>query len=325
VTATPDNPTPDLAAQLPERFIERLRAVIPVESQGDALASFSAIKPTVFRVNTLQAAAAKVRDELLALGFTLSPIGGIDVAFSVPHAQRRALTQTDAVSDGRIYIQGAASMLAPLVLDPRPGESVLDLCAAPGGKTLMMAAMMGNAGTLNAVEPGKTRFFKLKANLDRGGASMVRVYHTDGRQVGRKTPARFDRILVDAPCAGEARFNTHDPASYADWSEKKVARCARVQKALLRSALDAVMPGGVVLYCTCSMSVEENEGVVKHTLKRMGDAIALEPVRDLPAAVATCPAQAGDGPLVDALARCIRVLPAKTHDAFFLALVRRRV
>lgn len=312
-------------AALPEAFVDRLSAVLPVDRFDAALASFGAVKPTTFRVNTLKADDHSVQEELNAAGLSPEPIVGVPHASSVPDVQRRALTDHPAVADGRIYIQGLASMLAPLALLPGPGESVLDLCAAPGGKTLMMAAMMENAGTLNAVEPGRTRFFKMRANLERGGATMVKTYNTDGRSVGRKTPGRFDKVLVDAPCAGEAMFTTCDPASYADWSEKKVKRCASVQKALLRSAIEAVRPGGLVQYCTCSMSVEENEGVVSHTLKKLGDSVRLEAMPGLPACIATMPAvSVWKGTAIEpGVSHAVRVLPTATHDAFFLALLRR--
>ncbi|MFI4861130.1 MAG: RsmB/NOP family class I SAM-dependent RNA methyltransferase [Phycisphaerales bacterium JB063] len=311
------------ASCLPEAFVDRLRATLPAARVGAALASFDAEKPTSFRVNTLKAQPSEVAALLREAGLTPSPVPGIDSAFTVPPEQRSALTQSALVSDGRVYIQGVASMLAPLALDAQPGESVLDLCAAPGGKTLMLAAMMRNAGVLNAVEPGKTRFFKLRANLERGGATMVKTYHTDGRSVGRKTPGRFDRVLVDAPCAGEAMFTTRDPASYADWSEKKVRRCARVQKALLRAALAAVRPGGVVLYCTCSMSVAENEGVVAHTLAKLGDAVAAETLPGLPAQTMPALTAWRGKSLPEAVGRGVRVLPTAEHDAFFLMLLRR--
>ncbi len=311
------------AQPLPTAFVDRLRASLPADRFEAVLASFGTVKPTSFRVNTLKAADDEVVEQLKAEGLSPSDVPGVPHAFVVPDAQRRALTESRAVADGRVYIQGIASMLAPLVLDPQPGEAVLDLCAAPGGKTLMLAAMMANTGILNAVEPGRTRFFKLKANLERGGATMVKTYLTDGRSVGRKTPDRFDKVLVDAPCAGEAMFTTRDPASYADWSEKKVERCARVQKALLCAALAAVKPGGSVLYCTCSLSVSENEGVVSHTLGKLGDRVAAEPVADLPAA--TLPALTGwRGKVFESgVGHGVRVLPNATHDAFFLARLRR--
>lgn len=308
---------------LPEAFVDRLRAVIPADRVDGALASFSAAKPTSFRVNTLLTDDGAVTTELGVAGVTASAVEGLPHAFTVPAAQRRDLTDSSVAADGRVYIQGLSSMLAPFALAPRPGESVLDLCAAPGGKTLMLAAMMANSGTLNAVEPGKTRFFKLRANLERGGAAMVKTYLTDGRTVGRKTPAMFDRVLVDAPCAGEAMFTTHDPASFTDWSEKKVRRCAGVQKALLRSALAAVKPGGMVLYCTCSMSVEENEGVVSHTLGKLGLAVRAEPIGTLPAE--TMPALEGwrNKVFQAGVVHTVRVLPTTAHDAFYLALLRR--
>ncbi|XAM01628.1 RsmB/NOP family class I SAM-dependent RNA methyltransferase [Phycisphaeraceae bacterium D3-23] len=304
-------------------FVDRLRETLPAALFDAALASFDVEKPTAFRVNTLKTRPGEAAALLRDAGLTPRSVPGIDTAFTVPPEQRGALTSSPLATDGRIYIQGIASMLAPLALDAQPGESVLDLCAAPGGKTLMLAAMMQNTGTLNAVEPGKTRFFKLRANLERGGAAMVKTYHTDGRSVGRKTPDRFDRILVDAPCAGEAMFTTRDPASYADWSEKKVQRCARLQKSLLRSALSAVRPGGVVLYCTCSMSVAENEQVVAHTLGKLGDTVVVGALSELPATTMPALTRWRGKAMPEAVGRAVRVLPTATHDAFFLALLRR--
>lgn len=310
---------------LPGVFVDRLRLLLPAARFDEALASFGAVKPTSFRVNTLKAGDAAVVAELGRAGLTPTAFAGIEHAYTVPAGQRRALTESAAVADGRVYIQGLSSMLAPITLAPVAGESVLDLCAAPGGKTLMMSAMMADTGTLNAVEPGRTRFFKLRANLERGGATVVKTYLTDGRGVGRKTPGRFDRVLVDAPCAGEAMFTTRDPSSHADWSEKKVKRCAGLQKALLRSALGAVRPGGVVLYCTCSMSVEENEAVVSHTLGKLGGAAALVPMPALPRSIETMPAVTHwKGSRLDpTVGRAMRVLPTAEHDAFFMALLRR--
>jgi 16S rRNA (cytosine1407-C5)-methyltransferase len=109
-------------------------------------------------------------------------------------------------------------MLAPLALAPRPGETVLDLAAAPGGKTLQLAALMQNSGRLSAVEAVKGRFFRLRANLERGGVTNARTFLMDGRAVGRKCPEMFDRVLLDAPCSSEARFSRLDPRSWAHWS-----------------------------------------------------------------------------------------------------------
>lgn len=101
---------------------------------------------------------------------------------------------------------------------------MLDLAAAPGGKTLQMAAMMQDRGRIAAVEAVRTRMFKLQANLRRHGPTIVKTYLTDGRTVGRKTPERFDRVLLDSPCSSEARFQRADPGSWRHWSLCKLTK-----------------------------------------------------------------------------------------------------
>lgn len=206
---------------LPPIFVERLQAILPPDRLHDCLQSFTLVRPTSFRVNTLKTSEAALIARLGAQGFTLRPVGWRPATYSVPADQRRALTESGAFADGEIYIQDLSSMLAPMVLDPQPGERVLDLAAAPGGKTLQIAAMMENRGELAAVESVKSRFFRLQANLRRGGACMVKTYLKDGRSVGAKVPERFDRVLLDAPCSSEARFTAGDPASWSHWSLKK--------------------------------------------------------------------------------------------------------
>lgn len=319
----------DAAGLLPPGFVERLRAVVPPDRLDEALASFSAAKPASFRVNTLRGTPDAAVAELSEAGLTPAPVPWCTEAFTVPAGQRDALVRCAAVNDGRVYVQGLSSVLAGLVLGPRPGEAVLDLAAAPGGKTLHLAALMRGRGAISAVEPVRDRFFRLKANLECAGVlgtpdAMVRLFQADGRTVGRKTPGRFDRVLIDAPCSSEARFRADDPETHRYWSTKKVAECARKQKALLRSAVDACRVGGRVLYCTCALSPEENEAVVAHTLRRLGDAVALLPI-GLPVGHAIDGLASWAGRSFDpALAQSRRVLPTDRMDAFYLALLEKR-
>lgn len=309
---------------LPELFVERLGRIVPPDQRERCLASFSAEKPTAFRVNTLKAATIDVRDELARSGFCLAPVDWLDGAFTVDPAQRRSLTETAAVAEGRIYLQNLSSMAAPMVLGPRAGEQVLDLAAAPGSKTLQMAAMMQNQGQIAAVEVVKARMFILDDNLRRHGVTIVRTYLTDGRTVGRKTPERFDRVLLDAPCSGEARFDRRDPGSWQYWSLRKIRESARKQIGLLRSAVLSLKLGGTLLYCTCSFAPEENEGVVHRVLEQMGEVLDVEPV-ELPFA----PTQPGlthwDGKdLHPDLAGSVRILPDGQMDGFYLCKLTKR-
>ncbi|PJE80947.1 Ribosomal RNA small subunit methyltransferase F [invertebrate metagenome] len=308
---------------LPTIFSERMVQIMGEECFASILSFFSRIRPTVFRVNPLKIKTQALVDELQAEGFDLSAVQGFDGVFRVPEEQRRLLTESPAFHEGRLYIQNLSSMLAPRLLAPKPDETVLDLAAAPGGKTLQLAAMMQNQGQLSAVESVKSRFFKLRANLESQGVTCVRTFLMDGRAVGNKCPERFDRVLLDAPCSSEARFNQLNPDSWSHWSLKKVSECARKQRRLLLSALHSLKPGGVMIYCTCSYAPEENELVIAHALKRLGNKLSVE-------AVDTGIENTMDGitcwqgkPLDHSLSQCRRILPSPLMDGFFLCKVKK--
>ncbi len=314
-----------IAHPLPELFVERLRQIVPDIWWEPCLANFCGGKPTAFRVNTLAATIGDVVAELKAIGLRPQPVDWLPEAFTIePDAEPRSLlTSSAAVCEGRVYIQDLASMAAPLVLDPQPGETVLDLAAAPGGKALHMAALMHGRGVLSAVESVRPRFFKLKANLKTYGAAMVRTYLMDGRAVGRKTPERFDRVLLDAPCSGEARFDRRDPKTWRYWSPKKIREAARKQKGLIRSALRALKKGGRLLYCTCSFAPEENERIVDKLLKEKGDEVEVLPI-DLSLTNTQPALTVWEGkPLHPQLAGAVRILPTEKMDGLFLCLMRK--
>ncbi len=311
------------ASPLPEPFVQRLRAIVPADRIDPCLRSFGLERPTCFRVNPLRAPEAETVGELERQGFRLQRVSWMPAAYRVAGEQRRALTESAAFAEGRIYIQNLSSMLAPLLLAPRPGETVLDLAAAPGGKTLQMAALMENRGQISAVEPVKGRFFKLKANVERHGATVVRCYMKDGRAVGAKVAGRFDRVLLDAPCSSEARFRTADPATWAHWSLKKVKESARKQRRLLLSAVQALRPGGTLLYCTCSFSPEENELALDGLLRRHGEALEVEPLRPPVANWMPGLEQWQGKALEPSLRHAVRILPTGEMDGFFLCRLRR--
>ncbi|MBB5019767.1 16S rRNA (cytosine1407-C5)-methyltransferase [Chitinivorax tropicus] len=308
---------------LPAIFVERLQRIVPPERLETVLASFSQPAPTVFRVNTLKTTPTQLCETLQAAGLTPAPIDWQPTAYFVPATQRRALTETSAFYDGWIYVQNLASQLAPIILAPSPGETVLDLAAAPGGKTCQLAALMQNQGVLSAVEPVKDRFFRLKANLQQQGVTIARTYMTDGRSVGAKCPEMFDKVLLDAPCSSEARFDALDSDSVAHWSLQKVKEVSHKQKRLLNAAIHSLKPGGTLVYSTCSFSPEENEKIIEAQLKSFGDAIEILPI-ELPIDnwQAGLPEWEGKAfhPRVT-LAR--RILPNAWMDGFFLCKLKK--
>lgn len=306
---------------LPPAFVARLGEILPPGQLDGVLRSFAATKPVHVRRNPLRDDdPATTEARLRALGG--EPVPWAPDGWRLPAEAREALLSEPGVADGRLYPQSAASWLPVLALDVHPGQEVLDLAAAPGGKTTHIAARLGNTGRLAAVEPVKDRFFRLKAVVERAGASCVVLYLKDGRDVGRLVPGRFDRVLLDAPCSSEARFEAGRPETWRHWSEAKIAEAARKQKALVLSAFDALRPGGRLVYATCSLAPEEDEAVLHHLLgKRPG-------ARMVEAGVAGGPVAAGvsswRGHIYDpSLTLARRVWPSAEHDGFFLGAVER--
>ena len=263
---------------LPEEFTQRLRQIVPTEHFADCWSSFTRPMATAFRINSLGRQAENVAAELTNAGFKLQPLTWKADAFTVPDSQRRALTESTACAEGRIYIQNPSSMIPPIALDPQPDEEVLDRAAAPGGKTLHIAALMKNRGRIGAVEIVRNRFFRLRDTLERGGAQIVQTYLKDGTRVWRQCPERFDRVLLDAPCSGEGLFQIDQPQSFAYWNKKKIAEMVRKQRRLLYSAVRSLRPGGTLVYSTCTFAPEENEAVVQHALEQFGNALAVEEI-----------------------------------------------
>lgn len=313
----------DLAFLLPAAFLERLRRIVPADRYAEVLRAFAEPPATGFRINTLRAAPEVVVAELEALGLRLHHVAWRPDAFWVRPDERSRLLASAACAEQRLYVQNLASMIPPLALDAQPGERILDLGAAPGGKTLQLACQMRNTGEIAAVEVVKGRFFKLRANLTAQGATCVRPFLRDGATVWRHRPEHFDRVLLDAPCSTEGRFRADDPATYAYWSPRKIKEMVHKQRRLLFSAVQSLRVGGVLVYSTCTFAPEENEAALDKTLRRFGDALRLEPLGlDLDNMQPALSEWQGQSFRHD-LSPARRLLPTPTMEAFFVAKIRK--
>ena len=317
-----------MASPLPAAFLERLERIVPAQQLHACLHALTHSPATSFRTNTLKTSTTELTAELAALDFKLAPLPWPLDTFTLPETQRRALTQTDACRQGRLYIQNPSSMVPPLLLAPQPTEEILDLTAAPGSKTSQLAALMHNQGRIAAVERSRSRFFRLKANLKNLGATNVHCYLKDGAQVWHATPERFDRVLLDAPCSGEGRF-TDDPATYKDWKKAKIRRLIVQQSRLFFSAVQCLKPGGVLVYSTCTFAPEENEGIVHRALERFGEALEVD--GEMPGTVSAQTSQAQPGLTAwngttfhPSLHHATRLLPNGLFEGFFLCKLRKR-
>ncbi len=308
---------------IPEEFLQRLRQIVPAADLDEVLHTFTVEKPVSFRINTLHDAAA-VREELRRRNIAVEEVPWCGEALVL--ADRHQAADLEPLSaDGKIYRQGLSSILASLILAPAPGDAVLDACAAPGSKTSHCAALMDNAGRIVAVERVRARLYKLRAVLEQLGVRNTETILADVRRY-RPTGGLFDKVLVDAPCSSEGRFQTFNPRSVNYWSLRKVREMRRKQRGILLSTARLLKTGGILVYSTCTFAPEENEGVVDWFQRKTGAAFRL---LDLPAQwqarVACYPAVAVWGKTVfsEDMKRCLRVKPTQRQDGFFIACWRK--
>ncbi len=313
---------------LPDAFLDRLARIVPPERLGAVVDSFATPQPTAFRVNTLLADEASVLAALAEAGVPVAAVDGVPGAFTVPAEARAALLASAPYAAEHVYVQNVSSQLPVLALDPQAGERILDLCAAPGSKTGQIAALTANRADITAVEKVRGRSYKLRANLAAQGATGVDVRCTDGAHVWRREPEAFDRVLVDAPCSTEGRFRADDAETTRYWSPRKIKEMRLAQSKLLFGGIQALRPGGVLVYSTCTFAPEENEGVLGRALKTFGDAIeVVDAGVPLDGAVGrqATPALGAwrDRPFHPATARALRVLPGDGLEAFFVARIAK--
>lgn len=229
----------------------------------------------------------------------------------------------DLARSGRVYIQNAASWLPVLALAPQPGERILDLCAAPGGKASHIQAITDNQARLVCNDNSRPRLIRLRANLERLGV-RAECRLGDATRLGRRDDiGLFDKILLDAPCSGEGMMSLRpqDSRLFDSWSPAQIHRLASLQKRLILEAWRALRPGGRLVYSTCTMAPEENEAVVAYLLRRQTDA-SLLPIKAprltnrTPALQAWHNRQFGPD-----LSACLRLLPGDLTEAFFVAVI----
>jgi NOL1/NOP2/sun family putative RNA methylase len=195
-------------------------------------------------------------------GYNLEPVEGIEEAFLLHGVESPGATLEYFL--GYYQVQGLTSMLPAKVLSPRPGEIILDLCAAPGGKTTHLAQLMGDRGLVVANDFKKERTHVLRSHIDRLGILSVLVCCYSGQAFPLRR--KFDRVLLDPPCSAEGTYRAGLPPTRSE-NPKVAQHLVRVQKGLLQQGLAVLRPGGTLVYSTCTYAPEENEAVVNEAVK----------------------------------------------------------
>ncbi len=272
---------------------------------------------TTLRVNTVRASAEELSRFLRKQGVKHRRVPWYPPGFVLVELREREVETWDWYAQGRIYLQSLSSMVPALALAPCAGEKVLDIAAAPGSKTTQMAALMGNHGSILAVELDAIRAQRLAHNVALQGCRIVEVRTGRGEMIGRQMPESFDRVLLDVPCSGEGRFIVGEPATSRSWSPRLIADRARLQRKLLASGFHALRRGGVLVYSTCTMNLEENEKIIQWALERF----ALE-TEKIPVAVPNQWSGLARG-LDPGVSKALRIFPDSEKEGFFICRMRR--
>lgn len=251
-------------------LMEKFMDLFPINELVEFLEANEVQRPITIRTNTLKSRRRDLAQALINRGVNLDPIGKWSKVGLVVYDSSVPIGATPEYLAGHYMLQGASSMLPVMALAPQEKERILDMCAAPGGKTTYIASLLKNTGLVVANDAKKERTKALVANIHRLGISNTLVCHYDGRAFP-KVMAGFDRVLLDAPCSGTGVISK-DQSVKINKTEKDIHRCSHIQKELILSAIDATdaksSSGGYIVYSTCSVLVEENEAVIDYALSK---------------------------------------------------------
>lgn len=289
-----------LNLQLPETLSVRLQ-----EAYGEffprIMEGYQAIRPVTFRVNTFKTTVENVISELTQCGIQTKRAEWIKDALIAVDVREQALEETPLYARGEIYLQSLSSMLPPILLQPKAGETILDMTAAPGGKTTQLYALSDGKALITACERDSIRFERLKFNLERQGATRVNAMRQDALTLNDFL--RFDKILLDAPCTGTGTIALGERIRF---SEEYLSKCVRLQKKLFEKAFRLLKKGGTLLYSTCSVLPEENSGIISFA-KQLG--ANLQPI-NISETLPRLPSAEGT----------VCVCPSELYEGFFMAM-----
>lgn len=247
--------------RLPEAFLVRMKNFLQTDYE-EFIESYQWPQTHGLRINTLKIKA----DEFLKRSpFSLVKIPWTEQGFYFDENDRPGKHPYHAAS--LYYIQEPSAMAVVEVLDPKPGERILDISAAPGGKSTHILSRMNHAGLLLANEIHPKRVKALVENIERFGARNALITNESPSRLSGAFPQFFDRILVDAPCSGEGMFRKNGEA-IAEWSEENIRSCAIRQDAILTEAEKMLKPDGILVYSTCTFAPEENEGTISRFIDK---------------------------------------------------------
>lgn len=291
--------------QIPQFLEEMLQKQYNNEITNKIIEGYKEQRNVTLRINTIKTTKEKIKECLNQAKIEFQEVEWNRDALIIKNAREEEIREIGIYEKGEIYLQSLSSMLPPTILEPKEGENILDMAAAPGGKTTQMAALTNNKAFITAVEKNKIRAERLKYNLQKQGVGCVNVMLEDARKLSDFFS--FDKILLDAPCSGSGTMSIFDK----NFNEELIKRSSKIQEELLKKALKILKPGGEMVYSTCSILKQENEDILSKVLTKANAEI--EPI-NLTENIVTLPSK---------IEGTITVCPTENYEGFFVAKIRK--
>ena len=294
--------------ELPEFLIKKLENQYGKSIAEKIIEGYSKNRKVTFRVNTLKSSSEKIVQALEENNIKYRQVSWSKEAFILESATESEIEKLDIYKNGEIYLQSLSSMLPPIILNPEEGKDILDMAAAPGGKTTQIAALTQNKAHITACEMNNIRIEKLKYNIEKQGATSVYVMKKDSRNIDNFFS--FDQILLDAPCSGSGTINLNDEVKI---TENFIEKISKTQFDLLNKAVKVLKKGSSMVYSTCSILYEENEKQIEKILNKNNVEIIpinLEKMEDIPL-------------LESRLKGTLLLAPNELYEGFFVAKLRK--
>lgn len=293
--------------KVPEFLIDLLKKQYGEELTKEIIRGYSVKRKVTFRVNTLKSDVNKIKLELERNNIEYKKVSWYEDAFIVQNVDEEDLRNMDIYKNGEIYMQSLSSMLPPIILNPAQGKDILDMAAAPGGKTTQIAALTCNKAHITACEINKIRADRFKYNLEKQGAKNVFLMQKDARYIDDFFS--FDQILLDSPCSGSGTLDLNDKNLDKNFTEKLVDNCTRFQYSLLKKAIKVLKPGSDMVYSTCSILQKENEDILNKILKEEKN-IKIVPIEFKDEKIKLLPVK---------IPGTLCVMPDELYEGFFIA------
>ena len=290
--------------KIPEFLQEKLLKQYGQEITEQIINGYSEKRPVTLRVNTIKSNRTRVIEELTKAHLTFKEVEWYQDALIIENVREEEIKKLEIYEKGEIYLQSLSSMLPPIILEPKADENILDMAAAPGGKTTQIASLTGNCAMLTACEKNKIRAERLKYNLEKQGVRSVNIMVEDARKLDDFFS--FDKILLDAPCSGSGTTNIFE----TKFTQELIERSAKTQEELLRKAIKILKPGQEMVYSTCSILEQENESILKKFLSK----VDIVPIKEIPE-IPTLPTK---------IEGTICICPSRLYEGFFVAKIKKR-